>query len=113
MIIVYASAKGLTPKLRAKLNFLKARTQPRRKDGRFAKPLPKPSDVEKNPLVTFWYPMSTQPWNSQLRKVRLISSTTAHFTGLENTDNGWKFKKFLQSKAKEFRIASFNPASMS
>ena len=112
MIIVYAS-NGLTPKLRAKINSFKAQMQPRRKDGRFSKPLPKPAAVENNPLVTFFYPMSDQPWNPKKRTVRLISSTATHFTGLEQTDKGWKFKKFLQPKAQQFHVVSFNPKSMS
>jgi hypothetical protein len=112
MIIVYAF-NGLTPKSRAKLNSLKAQTQPRLRNGRFAKPLPKPAAVENNPLVEFFYPMSDQPWNSKKRLVRLISSTATHFTGLEKTESGWKFKKFLQPKAQQFHVVSFNPKSMS
>ena len=112
MIIVYAS-NGLTPKLRAKMNSLKAQIQPRRKDGRFAKPLPKPATVENNPLVTFSYPKSDEPWNFRQRTVRLISSNGVHFTGLEKTEQGWKFKKFLARKARQFTVASFNPKSMS
>lgn len=112
MIIVYAS-NGLTPKSRAKMNSLKAQIQPRRKDGRFAKSLPKPADVEKNPLVKFFYPVRRQPWNSMKRTVRLISSNGVHFTGLEKTEQGWKFKKFLARKARKFTVASFNPKSMS
>ena len=58
--------------------------------------------------------MSSQPWNSRQRTVRLISSTATHFTGLEKQDNGkWKYKKFLQPKAQQFKVLSFNPASMS
>jgi len=113
MIIVYASSKGLTPKLRAKLNSFKAQTQPRRKDGRFAKSLPKPSDVEKNPLVHFTYPSSETPWHMPERTVRLISVTDKYITGLERNGKGWKYKKFLKGKARQLNIVSFNPASMS
>lgn len=129
MIIVYASSNGLTPKLRAKLNSIKAQRQPRLKNGQFMrvlttpsainqvvikpKSLPKPAAIEKNPLVEFFYPMSSNPGNSMKRTVRLISSNAICFTGLEKTDAGWKFKKFLQPKAQQFRVVSFNPKSMS
>lgn len=67
-------------------NSAKARKQPRSSDGRFvpaallkdtykSKPVGKPHTVEKNPLVSFYYPMSNTPWNSRKRLVRLISST--------------------------------------
>ena len=96
---------------------LKAKLQKRDRKGRFAKPLPKPSDVEKNPLVTFYYPMSDQPWNSKLRQVRLISATSTHITGLEMTKVGnrtrYQFKKFCQPKVSEFKVQAFNPTSMS
>jgi hypothetical protein len=110
-IIVYSSAKfhGL---VNAKLS-LKAKRQPRRKDGRFAKPLPKPATVENNLMVQFFYPMSNEPLTSKLRQVRLISSTATHFTGMERVGDKWKFKKYLAPKARGFRIVSFNPQSMS
>ena len=93
---------------------IQAKFQKRDRKGRFAKPLPKPSDVENNPLVSFFYPMSSHPWNSRQRTVRLISSTATHFTGLEKQENGkWKYKKFLQPKAQQFKVLAFNPSSMS
>ena len=95
-------------KLRAK-----ALAQPRRLDGRFAKPAPKPQSVENNPLVAFDYPRSDAPWISKSRVVRLISATPTHITGLESLPSGWKFKKFLTTKAKSFKIMSFNPQAMS
>ena len=106
-IIVYSSAKfhGL---VNAKLS-LKAKRQPRRKDGRFAKP----ASVENNLMVQFFYPMSNEPLTSKLRQVRLISSTATHFTGMERVGDKWKFKKYLARKARGFRIVSFNPQSMS
>ena len=92
---------------------IKALKQPRLLDGKFAKPLPKPATVENNPLVTFFYPMSHEPWNSKSRVVRLISANPTHITGLESTGNGWKYKKFLAPKATEFKVLSFNPKAMS
>lgn len=96
---------------------IKAKLQKRDRKGRFAKPLPKAKDVAKNPLVTFYYPMSSQPWNSKLRQVRLISATPTHITGLEITSEGgkqnYRYKKFLQPKVSEFKVQEFNPASMS
>ena len=92
---------------------VKARLQKRDRKGRFSKPLPTAKQVEKNPLATFLYPMSDQPWNSRLRYVRVISATPTHITGLEKQGSKWKFKKFLQSKAHDFRMQEFNPASMS
>ena len=107
-------------------NSSKARKQPRSSDGRFvpsalmkdtykSKPVaPKPHPVEKNPLVSFYYPMSNTPWNSRKRLVRLISSTGTHFTGLEQQhDGGFKFKKYLAPKATEFKVLEFNPQAMS
>ena len=92
---------------------LKAKLQKRDRKGRFAKPMPKPSAVEKNPMATFYYPMSDQPWNSRLRTVRVISATPTHLTGLERLKSGkWQYKKFLQAKASGFKVASFNPKSM-
>jgi hypothetical protein len=92
---------------------IKARLQKRDRKGRFVKPLPKPSDVENNPMVTFFYPMSNEPWNSLKRTVRLISSTHTHFTGLELRAGKWKYKKYLQPKATEFKVVNFNSQSMS
>ena len=119
-------------------NSAKAHKQLRGKDGRFVKPglhitiqckkcgndpydctctsepAPKPHTVEKNPLVSFYYPMSNTPWNSRKRLVRLISSTGTHFTGLEQQhDGGFKFKKYLAPKATEFKVLEFNPQAMS
>ena len=79
-----------------------------------SEPAPKPHPVEKNPLVSFYYPMSNTPWNSRKRLVRLISSTGTHFTGLEQQhDGGFKFKKYLAPKATEFKVLEFNPQAMS
>lgn len=74
-----------------------------------------PSRLRRIPLATFFYPMSTQPWNSRKRTVRLISATPTHIVGLEfqPETSKWKFKKFLQEKATSFKVASFNPTSMS
>jgi hypothetical protein len=105
MITVY-TIKAFSRSIRAKL-------QKRDRKGRFSKRLPTAKQVEKNPLATFLYPMSDQPWNSRLRYVRVISATPTHITGLERTNGKWQFKKFLQAKAHDFRMPEFNPASMS
>lgn len=111
-IVVY-STKQFSRLINAKLS-VKAKLQPRRKDGRFAKPLPKPSGVEKNPLVRFFYQKT--PTDGKLHLVRLISSTDTHFTGLDLVDmnnDKWQYKKFLADKAKNLKIMSFNPQAMS
>jgi hypothetical protein len=105
MLIVY-TLHSFSKSVRAKL-------QKRDRRGRFAKRLPTVSQVEKNPLATFFYPMSDQPWNSRKRLVRLIAATPKHITGLEHKDGKWQFKKFLQAKAHDFQVVSFNPSSMS
>jgi hypothetical protein len=93
---------------------IKAKLQKRDRKGRFARPLPKAADIKRNPLVSFFYPMSSRPCDSLMRTVRLISSTETHFTGLEKQADGkWKYKKFLQPKATAFRVIQFNPKSMS
>lgn len=105
MITIY-TIKSFSKSIRAKL-------QRRHRNGRFAKRLPTPKQIEKNPLATFLYPMSDQPWNNRLRYVRVISATPTHITGLEKNKGKWQFKKFLQAKAHDFRIQNFNPSSMS
>ena len=107
MIVIY-TIRSFNKSIQAKL-------QKRNRKGQFAKRLPTAKQVEKNPLATFFYPMSDQPWNSRQRTVRVISATPRYITGLEfqPETSKWKFKKFLQQKATEFRMSSFNPASMS
>lgn len=76
----------------------------------------KKAAVEKNPLVTFYYPMSKQPWNSQLRQVRLIAASATHLMGLEMTKvegrTKYHFKRFCQPKVSEFKIQEFNPSAL-
>lgn len=74
---------------------------------------PKPAAIEKNPLVTFDYPKSDAPWQIWHRCVRLISADATHYTGLEQTPKGWKYKKFLTSKARHLKVVSFNTMAMS
>ena len=75
--------------------------------------------LRKNPLVTFNYPSSRHEGMPIDRRVWLISSTPIHFTGLEQTAGGkgggtkYRFKKFLHRRATDFKVVSFNPASMS
>jgi hypothetical protein len=104
-VYVISSTKQFSQSIKAKL-------QKRDRKGRFAKPLPKPRDVEQNPLATFLYPMSDQPWNSRKRLVRVISANPKHITGLEHFEGKWQYKKFLQAKATNFQVVSFNPSSM-
>ena len=72
--------------------------------------------IRKNPLVKFFYP-SSKTGLVVPREVRLISATSTHIVGLEvtkvNERTKYHFKKFLQAKATQFRMASFNPTSMS
>ena len=98
------------------LNSLKAKEQPRSKiTGRFLKPLPKPAQVENNPLVMFTY-HKDQTSYGQLHTVRLISANSKYYTGLDLIDmnaNKWQYKKFLANKAKNFQVVSFNEKAMS
>lgn len=105
MLIIY-TLKSFSKSVRAKL-------QKRNRLGQFAKRLPTAKQVEKNPLATFYYPMSEQPKTARKRLVRVISVNPKHIVGLEHREGKWKFKKFLQERATEFRVVSFNPSSMS
>ena len=84
-----------------------------RRSVKHSTPTPKPAAIEKNPLVTFDYPKSDAPWQIWQRCVRLISADATHYTGLEQTSKGWKYKKFLASKARHFKVVSFNSMAMS
>lgn len=81
--------------------------------GRFVGAKPKTPAIEKNPFAEFYYPMSSQPWNSSYRKVRVISSTANYLTGLEQDPNTfhWQYKKFCQSKIKFLKFF-FNEGAM-
>ena len=127
MITVY-SAKPFPTKGKVKYQFVstddistriklsvKAQKQPRRKDGRFSKPIPKPSAVEKNPLVSFAYYNNDFSYG-KLHYVRLISADDNYYTGLDLIDMNakkWQYKKFLVKRAKGFRIMEFNSKAMS
>ncbi len=63
--------------------------------------------VEKNPLVSFFYPKHNDNGVSLERKVRLISSNGKYIIGLEVTDKN-RFKKFLATKAKHLKLVEFN-----
>jgi hypothetical protein len=70
-----------------------------------------------NPLVSFEYPMSKEPWDSERRYVRLISANQKYIIGLEITalpsgEQKYIFKKFLVAKASEMFIEEFAPQSM-
>jgi hypothetical protein len=74
----------------------------------------KPSPVPaKNPLVSFYYPMSDQPWNSRQRHVRVIGTNNKYLIGLEiGLDNTFKFKKFLKPKITRMELLEFSPESV-
>ena len=95
---------------------LKARRQKRNRNGRFAKPIPTAKQVEKNPMVRFFYPSSKTGLNTW-RTVRLISATSKYLVGLEVKTEGTKikynYKKFCQPKVGNFSLLEFNPKSMS
>ena len=75
--------------------------------------------VDNNPVVSFNYPRSN-PWDfsSDERTVKLIGADARYYVGLEvtQTDTGkvrHQFKKFLRYKARNFRLVSFAPESIS
>lgn len=105
MLVIY-TLKSFNRSIQAKL-------QKRDRKGRFAKPLPKPSDVENNPLVSFFYDeFPSVEQSSAHRAPHFQHSDPFHW--LEKQENGkWKYKKFLQPKAQQFKVLAFNPSSMS
>lgn len=75
--------------------------------------------VDNNPVVTFNYPRSN-PWDfsSDERTVKLIGADERYYVGLEVTETAagkprHQFKKFLRNKARNFRLVSFAPQSIS
>lgn len=75
--------------------------------------------VDNNPVVTFDYPHSNPfDFSSDTRTVKLIGADARYYVGLEvtQTDTGkvrHQFKKFLRNKARNFRLVSFAPESIS
>jgi len=73
--------------------------------------------IEKNPLVSFFYPLSSNPGNVKLRQVRLISANPKHLVGLEIVKGEgrtkYHYKKFSQPKVCDLKLEEFNPKSMS
>lgn len=67
--------------------------------------------AEKNPLVTFSYPISKQPWNEKLRKVRVIAANSKYIIGLEVSDKN-RFKKFLKTKTSQMSLVEYSTGSM-
>jgi hypothetical protein len=83
-----------------------------------AKAKVKAAKVAGNPLVSFSYPLSKEPWNSKQRYVRLISANQKYLLGLEVTalpsgEQKYAFKKFLAPKVRNMAMVEFAPASMS
>jgi hypothetical protein len=73
---------------------------------------PKPHPVEKNPLVSFYYPNS-KDGQSTHRMVRLIGANRKHYIGVEVTaGKRAHFKKFLRCNATYFIIHEYNPESV-
>ena len=81
-----------------------------------AKALRNSRAIERSPLVTFDYPSSITG-ELVFRVVSLISATGSYITGLERTVKNehprYQFKKFCQSRIRQFKVVSFNPAAMS
>lgn len=75
--------------------------------------------VDNNPVVTFDYPHSNpMDFTSENRVVKLIGADQKYYVGLEVKFNGTskpthQFKKFLRHKARNFRLVSFAPESIS
>jgi hypothetical protein len=67
--------------------------------------------IEKNPLVTFAYPVSTCPSIRSIRSVRLISANDKYLVGIEISDKN-RFKKFLVSKTSSLKVTEFHTGSM-
>lgn len=104
MITVFVFTNRTRPSTKAKLAQAKAKV--------------KAAKVAGNPLVSFYYPMSKEPWNSMRRYVRLISANQKYILGLEVTalpsgEQKYAFKKFLAAKATNMSLVEFAPASMS
>ena len=108
MITVY-TIKAFSRSIRAKL-------QHRNRKGQFAKRLPTAKQVEKNPLVRFYYPSSKTGLNTW-RTVRLISATSKYVVGLEITQGKdkprYQYKKFSREKTGNFSLLEFSPTKMS
>jgi hypothetical protein len=68
--------------------------------------------VEFNPLVSFTYPSSDEPWVLKDRTLRLIAANNKYYIGLDIGDKN-RFKKFRRDKARDFKILNFNDAALS
>lgn len=74
---------------------------------------PKTHPVEKNPLVSFYYPNSKLGGQSTRRDVRLIGANGKYYIGVEVTPGTpAKFKKFLRYKASYMTVQEFNAESV-
>ena len=71
----------------------------------------KSNPVDKNPLVSFFYPSSKLDFFPSFRTVRLIAANDQYIVGLDVGDN-YRFKKFLVSKAMSLKILQFNPKAL-
>ena len=73
---------------------------------------PKVHPVEKNPLVSFYYPDS-KTGVSTARSIWLIGANQKYYIGVEIAPcTKAKFKRFLRCKATYLSILRFNPESI-
>jgi len=68
--------------------------------------------VEKNPLISFFYPRKSDGFSSQ-RVVRLIAANDKYFIGLQVNDKN-RFKKFRKDQiwCNEIRVLEFNSQAL-
>jgi len=62
-------------------------------------PKPKTHPTDNLPVVSFYYPRITGKWDGDPRKVKVISATKTHITGLEILPDGkHQFKMFRRDR---------------
>lgn len=98
-VFVFGGKKSLsvTPKSVGKLERARAKKQ---------------HPVEKNPRMSFYYPISDTPWNSSLRDVRVIAVNEKYVVGLQINDKN-RFKRFLKKRMTNVQLTEFNPLAAS
>jgi hypothetical protein len=106
MITVFVFTNG-EPQAKAKKSVVRVREKESEKE----------AVVRGYPLVSFYYPLSREPWHTPMRYVRVISSNLTHIIGLEvmvgeGGKQKYAYKKFLISKASNMALLEFNPSKM-